>query len=305
MALRLDPARPLVWRTPFSLQVGVEPPVIVLDDLSPDDEIVIELLRAGITRPMLDDAVAAHGWSRARVDQLLERVSPVLRDTTPPPLALAGLDVILDGASCDTVGLRTLLDALGAEVSIGAEAARSAASGTEAGRRVAVVLSHYVVSPRAAAHWLRADVPHLLVRFGDRSIRVGPFVAPGAGPCAACLELQRTDRDPAWPAMAAQLSRRRAPSADALGLASLAPVVARILDSPDRGWSTRMVRIPRLTVEGVECPDSVEWVEELDPVTPHPRCGCLSPRGNATVRAHPSDAIRPRPRRGSAAPRPV
>ena len=302
MALRLDPARPLVWRTPFSLQVGVEPPVIVLDELSADDETVIELLRAGVTRPMLDDVVTSHGWSPARVDRLLERLSPVLSDATPP--TLAGLDVTLDGGTRDTAGLRSLLAALGAEVSIGAERARRAASGAGARQRVAVVVSHYVVSPRAAAHWLRADVPHLLVRFGDRSIRVGPLVAPGAGPCAACLELQRTDRDAAWPAMAVQLARRRAPSADAFGLASLAPVVARILSSPGGEWSTRVVRIPRLAIEGAEVPHSGQWIEESDPVSPHPRCGCLSPPGNATVRALPIAAIRPRPTRARAAPWP-
>lgn len=325
MALRLDPTRPLVWRTPFCLQVGVEPPVIVLDDLSPDDEIVIELLRAGVTPAMLDDAVVSHGWNPVRVAELLARVGPALCDRVPPPLA--GHTIAIDGPPRDAATLHTLLGALGARVSVGAEvpceppcgvarspaadtgchalepgAAWRATSGAGAGKRVAVVLSHYVVSPRAAGLWLRADVPHLLVRFGDRTIRVGPLVSPGRGPCATCLELHQTDRDEAWPALAAQLARRRAPSADAHGLAVLAPVVARILSSSGGGWATRVVRLPRLAVaEGLE---PGEWLDELEPVSPHPRCGCLSPPGNATARELPTSATHRPPTRARAVPWP-
>lgn len=320
MALRLDPTRPLVWRTPFSLQVGVEPPVIVLDDLSASDEVVIELVRAGVTRAMLDDAAALHGWDRVRVETLLERLSPALLDGAPAHLPRR--DIIVDGTPPDAAALCALLVALGAEVSIGVDAAwdpslahtsaagtarrargASAASGAVSARRVAVVLSHYVVSPRAAATWLRADVPHLLVRFGDRAIRVGPLVTPGAGPCAACLELQHTDRDAAWPAMSAQLARRRAPSADPFGLAMLAPVVARILNSPDGGWSSRVLRLRWRAGAGEIDPQ--EWIEELDPVSPHPRCGCLSPPGNATAPELPSGAIRPPTRTATRAPSPA
>lgn len=49
-------------------------------------------------------------------------------------------------------------------------------------------------------------VPHLLAEVRDGTGIVGPLVQPGIGACLHCLDLARTDRDPDWPAIAAQLS---------------------------------------------------------------------------------------------------
>ena len=50
-----------------------------------------------------------------------------------------------------------------------------------------------------------AGVPHLPVRVRDGAGLVGPLVIPGVTSCLACADLHRTDRDAAWPAVAAQL----------------------------------------------------------------------------------------------------
>ncbi|WP_432985857.1 hypothetical protein [Dactylosporangium sp. CA-233914] len=42
------------------------------------------------------------------------------------------------------------------------------------------------------------------VRLG--TVLVGPLVRPAGSPCRTCLDLHRQDRDPAWPALAAQLA---------------------------------------------------------------------------------------------------
>ncbi|GAA3275760.1 TOMM precursor leader peptide-binding protein [Dactylosporangium vinaceum] len=49
-------------------------------------------------------------------------------------------------------------------------------------------------------------VPRLevLVRLG--TVLVGPLVRPSRSPCRGCLDLHRQDRDPLWPALAAQLA---------------------------------------------------------------------------------------------------
>jgi bacteriocin biosynthesis cyclodehydratase domain-containing protein len=51
--------------------------------------------------------------------------------------------------------------------------------------------------------------PRLDVYLRDGLVVVGPLVVPGGSPCGQCLELHRRDRDPAWPALAAQLATGR------------------------------------------------------------------------------------------------
>jgi len=46
---------------------------------------------------------------------------------------------------------------------------------------------------------------HLLVEVRDATGVVGPLVLPGRTPCLRCLDLTRSDLDPAWPVLAHQL----------------------------------------------------------------------------------------------------
>ena len=56
-------------------------------------------------------------------------------------------------------------------------------------------------------HLLRLDQPHLLVRSLGDAVWVGPLVLPGRTPCVRCTDLVRTDTDPGWPAVPAQVGR--------------------------------------------------------------------------------------------------
>ncbi|HKD98796.1 MAG TPA: hypothetical protein VKB69_14550 [Micromonosporaceae bacterium] len=58
----------------------------------------------------------------------------------------------------------------------------------------------------AAFGYARRALPHLLIEERDESILVGPLVTAGGSPCLRCLDLHRRDRDPAWPALVAQLA---------------------------------------------------------------------------------------------------
>jgi hypothetical protein len=60
--------------------------------------------------------------------------------------------------------------------------------------------------PADAQHLLREGVPHLAAGVRENTGWVGPLVLPGRGPCLECLERHRTDRDPGWPLVAAQLA---------------------------------------------------------------------------------------------------
>lgn len=83
-----------------------------------------------------------------------------------------------------------------------------------------VVLSDYLVAdPRMLRELHVARVPHLTVRVRDGAGLVGPLVIPGVTSCLGCADLHRSDRDAAWPAVAAQLR-------DTVGSADRATVLA-------------------------------------------------------------------------------
>jgi hypothetical protein len=57
-----------------------------------------------------------------------------------------------------------------------------------------------------AASYARYRLAHLTAIVRDGTAIVGPLVPPAGSPCLNCLDLHRNDRDPAWPALAAQLA---------------------------------------------------------------------------------------------------
>jgi hypothetical protein len=71
------------------------------------------------------------------------------------------------------------------------------------------------------------ECAHLAVRLGADYGVVGPLVIPGFTSCLRCADLHRRDRDPAWTALAVQLTvaRRRGGASD-VGLATVVAGVA-------------------------------------------------------------------------------
>lgn len=57
---------------------------------------------------------------------------------------------------------------------------------------------------RAVLHSERG--PHLIAGVWGSSAVVGPLVVPGLTSCLTCADLHRSDRDPAWPVLASQLT---------------------------------------------------------------------------------------------------
>jgi bacteriocin biosynthesis cyclodehydratase domain-containing protein len=83
-----------------------------------------------------------------------------------------------------------------------------------------VVLTDYLVAdPRMVRDLHSQGVPHLPVRVRDGTGLVGPLVIPGETSCLDCADLHRSDRDAAWPAIAAQLR-------DTVGVADRATLLA-------------------------------------------------------------------------------
>jgi bacteriocin biosynthesis cyclodehydratase domain-containing protein len=132
-----------------------------------------------------------------------------------------------------------------------------------------------VAGPRLGDQLLRDGVPHLLAGVNETTAVVGPLVVPGESACLRCLDLRRTDRDPAWPLIAAQLAAQpsRAPTtACDVALASLAASVTALqaLSWIDAAGSPPLPATFDGTLE-VTLPD---WRIRRRAWSRHPACGC-------------------------------
>lgn len=258
MVLRLDPALPLVWRSPDSVQLGAREPVAIVEHLTTANERMLAALVAGVARPAYDAIAREAGATPDDAAAFLEQLSPALLEPEPAP---AGIAVV--GPSALAADIAAILDAAGAL----ADARRPS---------LVAIVADWVVSPPDHGTWLRRDIPHVPIVSLDRAIEIGPFVEPGVGPCLTCVHLARVDADPAWPAVATQLVGREPPA------------LPRLARTEAAGFAAR--RLLERAAHGAGIP--VSW--RIDAATGsvrtsgwrrHPECRCAFPRGTGWGRA--------------------
>jgi bacteriocin biosynthesis cyclodehydratase domain-containing protein len=273
MVLRLDPRVPLVWRTPDSIQLGIDRPLAVID-VTPALERVVAALSAGVPREGAFLLGKQAGASEPEIDGLLRALGPVLL-TGPISEPPSAGPVCVDGSGMTADRIRALLRQLDIPV-LGGEAGEAA---------LAVIVGHYVLAPERYGRWLRRDTPHLPVVFSDTEVRFGPIVEPGAGPCLGCLELSHIDDDPVWPAIAVQLLLRRAPTETARLSIQVASRVVRMIEN-------RLVGV-QAKGDGLSyAADAATGVVRRRVHRPHERCGCRSLPESESVRGELAAAPR-------------
>lgn len=145
--------------------------------------------------------------------------------------------------------------------------------------------------PPVAARLVVDGVPHLLVRLRDGAGVVGPLVLPGRTACLRCLDLRRSERDPGWPRIAAQLVGRSGRADPVCVTATAAFGTAQALAALD----------------GTAAPATVDALIELDvtaattrrrPYTAHPACTCGAAATGGGPR-HPRATCAAPPTRGT------
>ncbi len=303
MVYQLDPAVPRVWRSPHALQFGVERPRLILDPLDAAGERMVSALAGGVAIGALRLIARSAGADPAAADALVARLEPVLaRETDDAHAPARDAIVVLDGTGPTAARILGLLREAGVDARSGLHADDPAVDDAA----VAIVVGSYAVAPHRHQRWLRRDIPHLAVVFGDAGATVGPLVLPGETACLRCLDLHRRDQDPAWPALAAQLHTRPAPGESEMVCGAVASaaatVVLAVLDGRTRPGDS-----------ATEPPCGTATASRYDAGTarwsdfgwePHPECGCLTPltlptaspraalrarRGTATADATPDD----------------
>ena len=279
MIYRLDPAVPMVWRDPHTLQLGVDRVVCVFPQTSATTERMLAALRSGVPRSVLElEAASDRRMDPAEhVSALLASVADALEAAETGP----AMPIVLDGTGPTSERVRRLLREAGHPM-VSAEPSGDAEHAVGA----AVLIGSYVIPPWRHGPWLRRDVPHLPVVFGDDGVDIGPFVDTD-GPCLRCLSLERRDADPAWPAIATQLAGHAPAPEPPLLSAHAAALAARWVEARVRaGDRSHAATSVHLGVDG-----SVS--EHAHP--PHALCGCRALPENVTAlvarqRSWPSSA---------------
>ncbi len=278
MVPRIDPALPLVWRSPTELQLGGLAPRVLLRDPGALETGLIAALRHGASLSTLRTIGAGLDGAPAEVARVLELLSPAFDDATDVPRPVPDRPrarVVVD-ADCELA--RLLLANLAA---LGHDAVRlDDVDPDDALDDVAlvVVAAAWVIPPARHLPWLRRDVPHLAIVDGERGVTVGPLVEPGRGPCLRCVELDRRDADGAWPAIAAQLAGRPAPHPGYRSAFDAAAAAASAVDDH--------LRFGRGALAGASLTLAAGAPPSLVPHRPHPECGCRAPAGTVTAPAH-------------------
>lgn len=130
-----------------------------------------------------------------------------------------------------------------------------------------VLVEQHVTDPAAHRPLVTDAVAHLSVVAREASVLVGPLVRPGVTPCLRCLDLHRTDADPDWPTLAAQLACRAGDAVESVLAAVAGPLAAAqalaFLDG-------RTATVEGATLE-VPLPDAVPRLARW---ATHPACGC-------------------------------
>src|SRR5262249_10108380 len=121
-------------------------------------------------------------------------------------------------------------------------------------------------------------VPHLVVDIRDGVAMVGPLVPPAGSPCLNCVDLHRQDRDPAWPALAAQL----ATGPESPPLCSITTLLSAGADTVDQGPGQPDGGTPQPIGTPIEI--SGPGRERRRTWLPHPACDCVRRRRRASPR---------------------
>lgn len=274
----LNQAMPVLLRPDGTVQVGWDPRRAVL--VHPPAGTTGSAL-AGLLRSMQDPATFDELTERAGQFGVPPEAVPDLLDALVAARVVARTRPPLRSVSVRVHGRGPLSDLLsGALRCSGTRVTRSS-------RRHAVVTTDHtdlvvladalVTDPRVLRDLHTAGVPHLPVRVRDGTGLVGPLVIPGLTSCLACADLHRSDRDAAWPALAAQLRHAvtTADRATVLGTAALALnqvdlVIRAMRTDPDsRDASTAPITLDT-TVEfdvGTGSVVTRRWSR-------HPACAC-------------------------------
>lgn len=224
----LDPSTPVLSRPDGTVQVGWDPrrAVVVRPPAGLSPTVLAELLRTlqgAATTPDLQSLAASQGADSAVIPEFVTHLVAAGVIKAAPLAHIRAPSVRVHGTGPLSDLLTTSLRCSNVRVS------QSTRTNASTGRADLVVLADYLVAdPRLVRDLHDAGVAHLPVRVRDGTGLIGPLVIPGSTSCLRCADLHRSDRDAAWPAVAAQLCRTIGSADRATVLATAALALSEI-----------------------------------------------------------------------------
>lgn len=129
-----------------------------------------------------------------------------------------------------------------------------------------VPLGSQVLPPRLNSYFLQQNFNFLPVLAREGGWLIGPLTVPGLSQCSTCLDLYRSEADPAWPTLATQLLCQPV-AANSQSVAThciniVVQVVASFFSGSDH-WLGRYLEFSQADLVG-----------STQVLSPHPECGC-------------------------------
>ncbi len=260
---RLPGDIPVLWTSPDSIQLGVDPPRVTLEWVPEGAESLLYALQCGTSESGLRMLARSKGIGSDWVETLIEAVSDLGQKPTAPVTQPWTVWTDSEAGSA--------LEILAGYSDFPLQRATEVSDDTMADCTGILVVADYLIHP----HWLgqlaRHDCPHLPIVFSDQAVTVGPLIQPGVTPCLTCLESTRRDSTPHWLEVSSQLWGKQSPlhSPHTHGVA-WAMVMALILEATPHAVTTPF---PRASYR----PDSDQIVWSAAEF--HPDCTCLGLNG--------------------------
>lgn len=233
---RIDPALPLVWESIDTLRVGFDIAHARISEPSAAAQRLVHRLQRGIVTNTLSVVAAEAGCTPSERDRVQYACAKVLtyegRDTCPDPTsqpvpAKKGARaprgkkkaVTTDEAPKSSVKIVAVIGAQKTRARVirsfefrGYQAHPAAtlqdlSVHTEPAPTLVVFIERFWATPHTLHQLVLLQYPHIMIRFTDQSVRVGPVVLPNKTPCGVCMQLSDSQDDPVLPIIAAQLLR--------------------------------------------------------------------------------------------------
>ena len=256
----LDPRLPALWRTPGTLQVGLDPArAVALCGASRELPGLLARLDGTPTT-----GVQALARRQDRLDELTRAVallaaSGLVREADPRlRREQSWVEVVGDGplAVAVAAGLRQS----------GVGRCSRATQPTVPGPDLVVVAPACARAMAFSDPLVASGTPHLWSYVRDGRAVVGPLVIPGETSCLRCHDLHRTDSDPAWPQLVLAWEQSRPPRASAATEALLGALVVR--------QCVIRVQDGRPATLGATLEEQADGVMDRRRWPAHPACGC-------------------------------